>query len=189
MNEAIQVTLRVIGVLEQFHIPYHVGGSLASSIHGVPRQTRDVDLVVVLERDVVTHLVRALDSEFYISGEAVEEAIARRASFNVIHLESGFKVDLFVQGTSAFDKEEFSRAQLTPLPDAEGRAVYVKSAEDMIIRKLLWFREGGEVSERQWRDVLGLVKVRWAQLDEPYVRKWAGDLALSDLLDRVLAEA
>ncbi len=187
--EALTVALLVIGIFEQLGIEYHVGGSYASSIHGVPRQTQNVDLVAALSDFHVEPLIEALTPEFYADEEPARRAIELRSSFNVLHLASGVKVDIFCRGNSAFDLSEFARASSTTIY-GEGSEIRlrVKSAEDTILRKLLWFREGGETSERQWHDVLGCLNAQAGLLDSSYLNRWAMEIDVSDLLQKVLRE-
>jgi hypothetical protein len=182
--ETLALLHRVVGILEDLGVAYHVGGSYASSIHGTPRQTQDIDLVVDLKSSAVDGLIRAVANEFYSDAGAAREAIRNQASFNLIHLASGIKVDLFVLGTSAFDRAEFGRRQETSLAGLE-RAIFVKSPEDTMLRKLSWYREGGEVSERQWADVVGIVRAQGEPLDGSYIERWGRELRLTDLLDRL----
>ena len=184
--EALQVAFRVLEVLQRFGVSYHLGGSYASAIHGVPRQTHDVDLVVDLGPEHTAEIAHALDDEFYVSEEAVARAVAERSSVNLVHYSTGVKVDLFVKGSTAFDTSEFTRRILVRLRDEPPQDIFVKSAEDTVLRKLHWFRLGGEVSDRQWQDVQGIVNVQGERLDVDYLTHWADLLGVRDLLDRVL---
>ena len=186
--EALRAAFRVLDVLQDLDIPYHLGGSYASAIHGFPRQTHDVDLVVDLPPDRIPALARALGAEFHIDEQAATRAVADRSSFNLIHYASGVKVDLFVKGTSPFDAAEFGRCLTMQLGQDPAREVFVKSAEDTVLRKLLWYRMGGEVSDRQWEDVRGIIAIQGERLDRDYLAAWAERLALSDLLERLLGD-
>ena len=186
--EALQVAFHVIEVLQRFGIAYHLGGSYASAIHGIPRQTHDVDLVVDLGPAHIPEIVRALLGEFYVDEKAVARAVSDRSSVNLVHLATGVKVDLFVKGSTAFDHSEFTRRIVVRLGDESPQDVFVKSAEDTVLRKLLWFRLGGEVSDRQWQDVRGIVGVQGDRLDVEYLTRSADQLRVRDLLDRVLTK-
>jgi hypothetical protein len=188
LPEALQVALRVIEVLEELGAPYHVGGSYASSIHGVPRQTQDIDVVVDLPIASAGSLVSMIKDDFYVDEESVTRAIRDRSSFNVIHLDSGIKVDLFVRGDAPFDLEEFARHRAELVQTEPERRIYVKTAEDILLRKLLWYQMGGEVSDRQWLDLLGIARIQGDDLDRSYVEHWARELGVRQLLDRLLAE-
>ena len=185
---SLSVVLHVIDILEELGIPYHLGGSFASAIHGVPRQTMDADLVVDLDAARVASLVDRMRDGFYIDLDVAKEAVIRHSSFNAIHLATGFKVDFFAKGTGDFDDIELERSELTQITIDPPRSVYVKSAEDIILRKLQWYRSGGEVSDRQWRDVLGVFVAVGRRLDWDYLRRWASKLGLADLLERAISE-
>lgn len=186
--EALQVAFRVLEILQRFGIAYHLGGSYASAIHGIPRQTHDVDLVVDLGPEHVPEIARALKDEFYVDEHAVARAVSERSSVNLVHFATGVKVDLFVKGSTAFDASEFRRCIVVRLGDEPPQDVFVKSAEDTVLRKLLWFRLGGEVSDRQWQDVQGIVSVQGERLDVDYLSRWSDQLRVRDLLDRVLTK-
>jgi len=186
LPESLAVALRVIDTLDVLGIAYHVGGSFASSIHGVPRQTQDIDLVVDFGSSDATRLAAELGRDFHADEEAMRRSLAARESFNLIHLASGVKVDLFPLGDTPFDREEFSRSRLEVLVPEPERWVRIKSAEDTVLRKLQWYRAGDEVSERQWNDVLGVVRTQGARLDQEYLSRWAEVLGIRDLLDCAL---
>lgn len=184
LAEPLQLTLKVAAILDQLNVPYVVGGSLASSLHGIPRATQDVDIIAALRREHERAFVEAVREGFYVSDEAVSDAIARRASFNIIHLESIFKVDIFVAKGDTWSQLEFSRAKRVQLPGSK-RPLVVASAEDIVLHKLLWYEKGHHVSERQWRDVLGVLEVQ-DQLDFAYLRDWANRLGILDLFEQAL---
>lgn len=183
---ALGPALLVIEVLEELEIRYQVGGSFASSIHGTPRQTRDIDLVVDLPQESISEFVRSLSGAFYVDEESIRLAIGRKGSFNLIHLESGFKVDCFQKGSEPFDAAELDRSVPVKLA-AENRTVLTKSPEDTLLRKLLWYRQGGEASTTQWQDVRGLIQTQGDHLDRAYLASWAVELGIEDLLERVFA--
>jgi hypothetical protein len=182
---------RLVEALTSLDIAFLVGGSMASSIHGVPRATMDIDLLVDLTPEKAAQLAEALASEFYVDAEAVEDALLTGRSFNLIHLASGYKFDLFPLTAEAFLKSEFRRRLFVEadIPGAGVLELPVATAEDTILAKLRWFRSGGEASYRQWDDVLGILCNRGAALDEDYLRRWARHLQLEDLLDRAVSEA
>lgn len=155
-SEAIRVTLLVTALLDQLGVPYVIGGSMASIIHGMLRTTMDVDIVADVRSEHVPFLVTELQDVFYLDEPMIRQAIQRRSSFNLIHLRTMFKVDIFVPKGRPFDRQQLDR-RISEQMDAEGEAkLWVLSAEDVILAKLEWFRLGGEVSERQWRDILGV---------------------------------
>jgi len=187
-NEPIQVTLKVTHVLETLGIPYLIGGSLASTLYGMVRTTQDSDIVAEMKPEHLQPFVSALQDEFYLDEEMIAESIQRHSSFNIIHRETMFKVDVFIPSPRPFLQSQLIRAQMqTFLFDTEVSAKFA-SPEDIILAKLEWYRLGGEVSERQWRDVLGVLKTRVGELDLEYLRKWANELKIIDLLECVLRE-
>jgi hypothetical protein len=185
-DESVTVTLRVVSEMERLGVAYFVGGSVASSVHGRPRTTDDVDIVAAIPGPQVDALVRGLEKEFFVDADMIRDAIRRRASFNMIHLATMLKVDVFVLGNEDFAEEEMRRRRAVPL---RGSTVWFSSPEDIVLEKLDWYRKGEGVSERQWRDVLGVLAVQGARLDVPYLRRWAARRGLLDLLERAMAEA
>jgi hypothetical protein len=186
-SEALAVTLLVTDVLDKLDIPYVIGGSVASIVHGMMRTTMDVDIVANIDLQHVPTFVASLQDEFYFDEDTIRRAIRRRSSFNLIHFETMFKVDIFLPKERAFDKQQLARRVAEPVGAETEQQVWVLSAEDVILAKLDWFRLGGEVSERQWRDVLGIVKTQQNDLDRAYLRRWARSLQVLDLLERALA--
>ena len=189
-NEPIEVTLKVTGVFEKLGVPYLIGGSLASTLYGMVRSTQDSDIVAEIRSEHLQPFVSALQGDFYIDEEMIAESIRHHSSFNIIHRESMFKVDVFIPHPRAYLQSQLARAQrqfFTFETDSPVSARFA-SPEDTILSKLEWYRMGGEISERQWRDVLGVLKTRFEQLDIPYLRKWAKELNVEDLLERALAE-
>ena len=178
----------VVEALENLGVNYHIGGSVASSIYGIIRATIDADLVANLELKHVRPLVKLLEADYYIDEDSVRDAVKRRGSFNAIYLDTMLKVDVFIPKSRLFDQEELRRIQLQPL--IEGfRPFYVASPEGTILNKLEWYRMGGEVSDRQWNDILGVLKVQDSNLDMAYLQRWAVALKVSDLLERALVDA
>ena len=187
-NEPVEVTLKVSGVFEKLGIPYLIGGSLASTLYGMVRTTQDADLVAEMRLEHVQPFVAALQDEFYVDDEMMVEAIQRNSSFNIIHRETMFKVDVFIPRPSPFLRSQLDRAQKQTFSFETEVSAKFSSPEDTILSKLEWYRMGGEVSERQWRDVLGVLKTRAGELDLDYLRKWADELHVDDLLERGMME-
>ena len=187
-GEATRITLLVTQTLEKIGISYAVGGSLASSLHGVMRSTLDVDIVADMKLEHIQPLVAALSKEFYADDEMMRDAIEHHSSFNLIHYETAFKVDIFIRKLRAFDQVQLERRKTSVISTDPEQSVYVITPEDIILSKLEWYRMGGEVSDRQWRDILGVLKTRAGELDLEYLRKWANELKVSDLLARALQE-
>jgi hypothetical protein len=187
-NEPVEVTLKVTTVFEKLGIPYLISGSLASTLYGMVRTTQDSDIVAEMRPEHLQPFVLALQDEFYIDDEMIRDAIRREASFNIIHRECMFKVDVFIPRPRPFLQSQLARAQNQTFIFEKEISAKFSSPEDTILSKLEWYRMGGEISERQWRDILGVLKTRTDDLDLHYLRKWAAQLNVSDLLDRALGE-
>ena len=186
--EPVDVLLRVIGALERLGILYLIGGSFASSLYGRSRSTLDADLVAAIKPEQVLTLVQELESEFYVSEEAVMRAVQAKRHFNLIHADTSFKVDVFVAKGDGFTAKQLERRQLRNMrADVQQRA-YFATAEDTILAKLEWYRRGNEVSDQQWRDITGVIKVQSGRLDLEYLRHWARELNVSDLLEEALTD-
>lgn len=184
-----EMVSELTGVLDRLKIPYFVGGSVASCIHGTPRYTQDIDLVIALTEEKINPLARALASAFYADERQMTEAYERGRSFNVIHFATSFKADLFPLGTSDFHASQMSRAEIAPWHPTpnDHLDLRIASAEDTVLQKLVWYRDGGFVSDRQWSDLLGIVTIR--RLDDDYLGRWAPKLGVADLLAKLRAEA
>jgi len=178
----------VVVVLEQLGIEYYIGGSVGSSTYGIPRATFDVDLVADLRQEHVRSFVERLEAEYYVDKDMIQDAIKHRSSFNIIYVDSMLKIDIFLPKARSFDQEEYRRVQQEVLINGT-RPFKMASAEDTLLHKLEWYRMGNEVSDRQWNDILGILKVRGKRLDMGYLRTWAAELHVTDLLDRALADA
>jgi len=187
-SESTRITLFVTQVFERLGIRYAVGGSFASSLHGVMRSTLDVDIVADMHLEHIAPLVEALSPDFYADDEMMKDAITHHSSFNLIHYETAFKVDVFIRKERAFDQAQLERRALAVIGMDPETSLYITSPEDTILAKLEWYRMGGEVSDRQWRDILGVLKTRAGELDLPYMRLSAVTLNVTDLLDRALRE-
>ncbi|MBN2493423.1 MAG: hypothetical protein JXR96_02430 [Deltaproteobacteria bacterium] len=189
LAQAVECTLEVARVLDELGVPYLVGGSLASSLHGIPRSTQDADLVAELELSHVSRLVERLGSDFYLDADAIREAIRGKRCFNLIHLATMFKVDVFIPGDDTAQREEMRRRQTYVVDPDSGRTLSVASAEDIILQKLDWYRQAEGLSERQWDDVIGVIQVRGPELDLCYLRQSAARMGIADLLERALSAA
>jgi len=185
----IRITHLVAEIFEKLNIPYMVGGSLASSVHGIPRATQDIDIVADIKPVQVDSLVKAFEGEFYIDADMVQDAIKYSSSFNIIYLETMFKVDIFVLKSDLVSQDEMNRRQPYQAAEYSQIAFFVSSAEDIIIQKLHWFQLGGGISERQWNDILGVFQVQKETLDYSYLQKGAKLKGVAELLEQVIKEA
>jgi hypothetical protein len=178
----------VTNLFDKLNIPYVIGGSVASIIHGMLRTTMDVDIVADIQPEQVASFISGLQDAFYADEQMIQQAVQRQSSFNLIHLNTMFKVDIFIPKKRPFDQQQLDRRiaeQIGPDSDAQ---IWVLSAEDIVLAKLDWFRLGGEVSERQWRDILGVLKTQREALDIDYLQQWAHALGVADLMARALEE-
>ena len=179
----------VIGCFEKLGIAYYIGGSVASSAYGIARATMDVDLVANVKIRQVNRLVKALEADYYIDAEMIRDAIHRSTSFNLIHLETMIKIDVFIVKDEPYDSKALTRRQPDTLDEESSRKFYLSSPEDIILNKLQWYQRSGRVSQRQWKDVSGILKVQAGKLDLEYLKYWASKLNLSDLLNRSFDDA
>ena len=187
LEGALTTLLAVARALDAAGATYLVGGSLASSLQGIPRSTQDVDLLAGLAAAGVEAFVRALGDDFYADLERIHDGVARRASFNVIDLRNGFKADVYLATDDSFVRSQLERRQRVEL--RPGLVLPFATAEDVVLQKLRWYRLGSGVSERQWLDALGVLKVQGGRLDRAYLDRWAANLDLTDLLTRALEAA
>ncbi len=187
LGDAIEVALRVADALESAGAAYFVGGSLASSLDGQPRATNDIDFVIDMPIARIGEFVTALGAEFEVDLDMLRDAVMHGRSANIFYLPLVLKIDLFGHAHGPYDETEFSRRRAIEV--REGRVLFIKAPEDTVLRKMLWFRQGGEVSERQWRDLMGVLRTQGPTLDLAYLQAWAKQLGISDLLVRATAEA
>lgn len=185
-DDIIAALAPVTAAFRDLGVRHFIGGSVASTFHGAIRSTMDVDVVCDLREDQVAVFLAAFGDDFYVSGPAVRDAVRRRSSFNLIHLPTSFKVDVFVSRGRPFDRAAMSRATSCVLREEDHFAAPIATAEDSIVSKLEWYRLGDEVSERQWDDVSRLVQLLGDSLDVPHMRQMAESIGVGDLLDRLL---
>ncbi|MBA3946958.1 MAG: hypothetical protein H0X37_20650 [Herpetosiphonaceae bacterium] len=199
LNEPVEITLLVTPQLEALNILYVIGGSVASIIWGEYRSTNDADVLAAIQMQHVEPLVQALGNEFFLQAEDMREAIrfaahhpgeARtRPRFAVLHVPTAFKIDMFVSTDRPFEQAELARRiHEVVVSEPEGRA-YIATAEDMVLAKLEWYQLGNEVSDKQWRDILAIIKLQGPMLDRVYMSDWATRLGIESLLSRAFAGA
>ncbi len=189
LSEPIVVVARIVQAFDALGIPYVVGGSLASSVYGVPRATQDVDLVADLTVAHADKLQQLLSADFYVDSDMIRDAILKRASFNVIHLVTMFKADVFIMKRDAWSREEMSRARQEQLDGPNGPVnIRFASPEDTLLHKLVWYRLGNEISDRQWLDISGVLKIQGELIDNDYLDRWAPVLGVADLLVRARSQ-
>jgi hypothetical protein len=180
----------VITVLQDLDIAYYIGGSLASSAFGVARATLDVDLIADIRSRHIPTLCQRLGTQYYIDEKIVERAVEARSSFNVVHLDSMIKLDVFIVKDEPFHQEALKRRiQDTLALEPEARLFFLPTPEDIVLFKLQWYEAGERVSETQWNDVLGVIRVQGRKLDFDYLNRWAKQLGLTELLDEAREEA
>lgn len=189
-DEILIVIRRIVPTFETLNIEYLIGGSVASSLNGVYRYTNDIDFVADVKADHVAALVADMEDEFYIDADSIREAIAMEASFNIIHLDTMIKADVFIKKPDLWTEAEWLRRRKEMIGSGEKAIeVNISGPEDSILRKLFWFRLGGGVSDRQWNDILGLFEVKAPTLDYAYLRHWAAKLDLTALLAEAMEDA
>lgn len=184
--EAFEACRPLLRAFEDLRIDYLVGGSLASSFHGIPRSTQDVDVVADLKPVHGPLLVSRLQELYYIELDRIQHAILSRSSFNVLYLRTMFKVDIFMLNDDPYSREEMRRRQRI---EVEGEPLEIASAEDTVLQKIVWYRRGGEISDRQWLDIVGVMKVCRGKLDSEYLDRWASHLEITELLARAHDDA
>jgi len=187
--DPVEVAEQAASAFEITGIPYLIGGSMASTLHGEVRTTFDVDFAAHVGWQHVSALAAAFENRFFVDIGMIQDAVRESRSFNVIHRRTFVKVDVFVTPDSGFDRSQMHRAVRTRLSDTSEKEVRVASAEDIVLQKLLWYRMTEETSDRQWRDVLGVLKIRSRTLDRVYLDRWADQLGLAALLERAMRES
>jgi hypothetical protein len=208
LPEPLAITLKVTTVLEKLNVKYVIGGSLASTLYGMVRTTQDSDIVAQMQAEHIQPFVQALEPEFFIDEQMISDSVRNQGSFNIIHRQSMFKVDVFIPPARPFVESQFARARRQNLTDDPAVSVSFASAEDTVLSKLEWYRLGGEVSELPssaphgaevrnggskppcaMEDALGVLKLQAGQLDQAYLLQWARELKVADLLERASKES
>lgn len=186
VDDLVAALMPVAAAFDRLGVRHYIGGSVASTMHGAIRSTMDVDVVCDLQADQVDAFLSAFGGDFYVSEAAARQAVKKRSCFNLIHLPTAYKVDVFVSRGRPFDVAAMERAVPLPLAAGQNTTVPVATAEDSIVAKLEWFRLGDESSERQWHDVSRLVALHGDALDIAHMRRMADSVGVADLLDRLL---
>jgi len=180
----------VINIFEKLSIPYYIGGSIASSIYGIARATMDVDIVADMDIHHIPALKQHLENDYYMDEDMIKEAILNKSSFNLIHLETVLKIDVFIYKDDPYQRNAIQRKLKDTLEeDNSDITFYFSSPEDIIINKLIWFKMGGEVSDRQWLDITGVIKVQGESLDKNYLKDWSQKLQILELLNKAFDES
>lgn len=186
-QDVVEALTSLVETLEHAGILYYIGGSVSSSLHGIARRSQDIDVIADIQISQVRPLVQVLQNDYYLDEQAWKDAIRHRIPYNLIHLNTMLKVDLIPLKRRAFTAEEARRAR-SHILEANTRPMRIASAEDAILTKLEWFEMGGRSSERQWNDILGIIKRQGISLDLPYLRRWADTLEVRTLLEQALVE-
>jgi hypothetical protein len=188
-EDPLAIAHRISRVFSQLGINHLIGGSLASSVHGIFRLTNDIDMVAEVREKDLESLASLLDAEFDTDRDMIRDAIRHRGSFNVIHRDSGYKVDVFIPRYDLWVLRQLERGRDIEIDPETHEKLTFTSPEDIILQKLVWFRLGGMVQEQQWRDVIGVLRVQAGSLEDAYLDEWAPALEVSDLLAKARAEA
>jgi len=176
----------LVDALDAVGVAYMIGGSQASMYYGEPRLTRDVDVVVELDLERLPALLHCFPGdEFYVDAQTAQETVQSSGQFNIIHPGSGLKIDIYINPESPYDRTRLARRQKLPL--IPGVDAYFARPEDIILYKLLYSRQGQ--SQLHLRDVLGILRVSGAELDEPYIGEWAGRLGLTAIWEQIRKQA
>jgi hypothetical protein len=190
LEDPLWLAVKIVQIFDRLTIPYYVGGSVASSLQGEVRATEDLDLVADLTRSQADLLINEMSEEFYISDVAVNDALSgRTSSFNAIHQATIEKADIFILKNDAFSRSKMSRRLLYKSQDVTNATFYICSAEDIILQKLLWFKMTSHESQKQWRDILGVMKLQGETLDFSYLWQWADTIGVVESLQKALTEA
>ena len=187
-SEEYLVLKQLTDALDNLKIDYAIGGSIASSLYGKVRFTQDADMNVAPFSNKAERFYNILKDNFYISKDAMNQAISNRGSFNVIHLKYAFKIDIFIQKDDDFHRQLFLRRKKVKLDESMEHLFEIVSAEDIILLKLLWYKSAGCTSERQWSDVLGVLAVQAQSLDMEYLSNCSEKLDVDDILKKAIKE-
>ncbi len=189
-SEVLLAIRPVVEVFSALSIRYFIGGSIASSLYGTARTTMDIDIIAEIRLGQVSAFRNALENAYYVDENMIVDAIRQGSSFNMIHLATLIKIDTFIHRRSAYQESIISRRVQDTLEKSDASPLfYFATPEDIILSKLQWYQQGGGVSERQWLDVAGVLKVQYAALDVEYLRIWASQLGVRELLEKAFLES
>lgn len=190
IEDPMAIAYKIIDKLNLLNIPYYIGGSVASSLQGEARFTENIDLVIYLELSQVEVFIETFSSDFYVSDVAVKDAILGISSyFNLINFESLEKADIFISRSDDFSRSQMNRRQLYVPEDNPEQAFYLCTPEDTVLQKLVWMRIAQNESQKQWRDILGVLKIQRERLDLDYLWQWSEYLNLSASLNQALQQS
>lgn len=187
--DLIEAIKPVIYVFDNLLIPYYIGGSVASSVYGIARATLDIDIVADIKTENISGIMNELKSDYYIDQDMIKNAILNKSTFNLIHLQTMIKIDVFIYNNDLYGKESMRRKRLDTIEDDKSILYSFSSPEDIILNKLLWYKKGNQISDRQWSDVTGVIKIQSNSLDKLYLIKWANELNIMDLLEKAFTDA
>ena len=179
----IAVLEKLIDVLDKLKIAYVIGGSMASSAYGAVRFTQDADITVEPFEPICDKFIEAVENDFYVSKQTVQQALHSRSSFNIICFETAFKIDIFIRTESEFQKQLFLHSRKLQLESSDKMLVFA-SPEDIILLKLDWYKQSDYTSQRQWTDILGVLDMQKEHIDFKYLNNWATKLGLNELLQK-----
>jgi hypothetical protein len=188
LSDPIRIIKKVVEVFDKNDVKYLVGGSLASSLHGIPRATQDVDIVADLRGKDIVKIGELFSVDFFVDIEMIQKAVASKSSFNIIEKDNIFKVDIFVMGYDEASTMEMSRRVLYNIANEEDnkQSIFICSAEDIIAHKLYWYNLGECVSERQWNDVLNVIKIQKNTLNNEYLKQICLVRGVFELLEKAM---
>jgi len=186
--DILEVTFKVVKAFDSLNIEYYIGGSIASSAYGVARSTLDVDMVANVNSDQAQALVKLLEKEFYVDIDTIIKAIDQHSSFNLIHLDTMLKIDVFIHRDQPFRNRVFMRRTEKLVSEDIPEKLFFPTPEDIILIKLEWYKSAGESLIQQWNDVLGVLKVQGTGLNMDYIKTWAKELRVAGLLERAFED-
>lgn len=188
LSDPLSVVNILTNIFEKLSIKYLIGGSLASSLYGIPRATQDVDVVADIRIAQVNTIIENLKPSFFVDEDMIKKAVMNRETFNIIDKEYLFKIDVFMYGADEFSDKEMERRVLFQVPDSPDQRIYLCSPEDIIAHKLYWYKLGNFISERQWNDAANVIKVQNEKLDFKYLKEICIHWDVIDLLEKLIKE-